>query len=81
MFKNGVMAIELDDEVTWKRALAKTIDVAAGGSLHLVTVVLDCGLRWLAGFSKKAMRNGCSRQRSSIPLQSSMCLTAGVATA
>ena len=33
MFKNVVMAIDLDDEATWKTALAKAIGVAAGGSL------------------------------------------------
>lgn len=44
MFKNVVMAIDLDDEASWKSALARAIDVSAGGSLHLVTVVPDFGL-------------------------------------
>ncbi len=44
MFKNVVMAIDLNDEASWKSALARAIDVSVGGSLHLVTVVPDFGL-------------------------------------
>ncbi|MGY8996656.1 MAG: universal stress protein, partial [Alphaproteobacteria bacterium] len=40
-------------ETTWKTALAKAIDVAAGGSLHLVTVVPDFGLSMVGQFFKE----------------------------
>jgi nucleotide-binding universal stress UspA family protein len=53
MFKNVVMAIDLDDEATWKTALEKAIGVAAGGSLHLVTVVPDFGLSMVGQYFKE----------------------------
>lgn len=53
MFKNVVMAVDLDDEATWKTSLEKAIGVAAGGRLHLVTVVPDFGLSMVGQFFRE----------------------------
>jgi nucleotide-binding universal stress UspA family protein len=57
MFRNVVMAIDLEDEATWKDALAKAVDAAAGGTLHFVTVMPDFGLSMVGQyFSDDAAR-------------------------
>tara|TARA_B100000676_G_scaffold145356_1_gene143758 strand:+ start:1524 stop:1673 length:150 start_codon:yes stop_codon:yes gene_type:complete len=43
MFKTIVLAIDLEEEATWTKALAQAVKMAEGGELHLLAVVPDFG--------------------------------------
>ncbi|MBC6438897.1 MAG: universal stress protein [Rhodospirillales bacterium] len=53
MFRNVVMAIDLNEEESWRIALPKAIEVAQGGVLHLVNVVPDYGLAIVGQYFEK----------------------------
>jgi nucleotide-binding universal stress UspA family protein len=51
MFNEILMAIDLGDEHSWKRALPKAIELRGGtGNLHLLTVVPEFGLSMISQY-------------------------------
>ena len=52
MFKNILLAIDLEDETTWETAAPKAVDLAksSGAELHLMAVVPDFGMTIVASY-------------------------------
>ena len=51
MFKDVLLAIDLGDEHSWKKALPKALEMRGdGGNLHLLTVVPEFGLSMISQY-------------------------------
>lgn len=52
MYENVLLPVDLDDEVSWKAALARAVEIAQGfgARLHLMTVVPDFGMNLVAQY-------------------------------
>lgn len=52
MFKEILLAVDLNDEGSWKKALPVALDLtrASGGTLHILTVVPDFGMSIVGQF-------------------------------
>ena len=62
MYKNVLLAVDLGEDASWKRALPEAIALikASGGVLHIMTVVPDFGMTvvgsfFSSGFESKAI--------------------------
>lgn len=55
MFKNVLLAIDLNHEASWKKALPEAADLvrASGGTLHLLTILPDFGMSVVSTFFPK----------------------------
>jgi nucleotide-binding universal stress UspA family protein len=54
MYKDVLMAIDLGDEHSWKKALPKAIEMRSdSGNLHLLTVVPEFGLSMISQYFPK----------------------------
>lgn len=55
MYKNILLAIDLEDESTWDRAAPQAVDLAKafGADLHIMAVVPDFGMTLVASFFPK----------------------------
>lgn len=60
MFKNILLAIDLNDEGSWSKALPIALDFvsASGGTLHVMTVVPDFGMSIVGQFFPKGFEKG-----------------------
>lgn len=60
MFKNVLLAVDLGDEGSWKKALpvAEEQVRASGGQLHVLTVVPDFGMSIVGQFFPKGYEKG-----------------------
>lgn len=68
MFKNVLLAVDLGEDLSWKRALPEALDVLnrSGGVLHIMTVVPDFGMTIVGSFfpadyEKKALQEANER--------------------
>ena len=52
MYKDILLPVDLDDEASWKAALARAVEIAQGfgARLHLMTVVPDFGMNLVAQY-------------------------------
>lgn len=52
MYRNILLAVDINDESSWKKALPTAVDIAkaAGAALHVITVVPDFGMSVVKGF-------------------------------
>lgn len=52
MYRNILLAVDLNEEGSWKKALPTAVDIAkaSGAALHVVTVVPDFGMSVVKGF-------------------------------
>lgn len=52
MYQNILLAIDLNDESSWQRALPLAVEMcsAGGGNLHVVTVVPDFGMSIVSSY-------------------------------
>jgi nucleotide-binding universal stress UspA family protein len=71
MYKDILLAVDLGDETSWRRALPTAVDLcrASGAALHVVTVVPDFGMTIVADyfppdFEKKALAQANERLRA-----------------
>lgn len=55
MYKNVLLAVDLGEDASWKRALPEAVHLAqtAGGVLHIMTVVPDYGMTIVGSFFPK----------------------------
>lgn len=60
MFKNILLAIDLNDEGSWDKALPVALDFvgASGGTLHVMTVMPDFGMSIVGQFFPKGYEKG-----------------------
>jgi nucleotide-binding universal stress UspA family protein len=71
MYKDILLALDLGDETSWRRALPTAVDLcrASGAVLHVITVVPDFGMTIVADyfppdFEKKALTQATERLRA-----------------
>lgn len=71
MYKNILLAVDLGDETSWRKALPTAVDLchASGATLRVVTVVPDFGMTIVADyfppdFEKKALTQANERLRA-----------------
>ncbi|MDF1720610.1 MAG: universal stress protein [Minwuia sp.] len=55
MFKNVLLAIDLNHEASWKKALPEAVDLvrASGGTLYVMTILPDFGMSVVSTFFPK----------------------------
>lgn len=71
MYKNILLAVDLGDEASWRKALPTAVDLCrvSGATLHVITVVPDFGMTIVAeffppDFEKKALAQADERLRA-----------------
>jgi nucleotide-binding universal stress UspA family protein len=71
MYKDILLAVDLGDETSWRKALPTAVDLcrASGATLHVITVVPDFGMTIVAeffpsDFEKKALAQADERLRA-----------------
>jgi nucleotide-binding universal stress UspA family protein len=50
MSKNVLLAVDLNHDASWEKALPEAVRQAEGGALHVLTIVPDFGMTIVAGF-------------------------------
>ena len=66
MFKDILLAIDLNDEGSWAKALPVALDFvgASGGTLHVMTVVPSFGMSIVGQFSPRGTRRKSAKKFS-----------------
>ena len=64
MYKNILLAVDLNDEASWKRALPEAIELvrASGGKLNVMTVIPDFGMSIVGQFFPKNYEKDVSKK-------------------
>ena len=52
MYQNILLAVDLNDQSSWQRALPQAVEMcsASGGKLHIITVVPDFGMSIVSSY-------------------------------